>query len=92
MRYLDGHGWCQHVSVDDDGRVCVQGATAHAVLGAGRYVLVGRSFDVRWLACDAALKAQLSARWYDVPDFNDHGDTTLADIRGLFARAIDAAR
>lgn len=38
-----------------------------------------------------ALRAALPSGWISTPAFNDHPDTTHADIMALFQRAIDAA-
>lgn len=67
-----------------DGKcLCAHGALFQALSGNW-----GRSADV---VTTALWRVLPNGDWRTTPDFNDHPDTTHADIMSLFDRAIAAA-
>ena len=81
--------WGKGQYEDDRGCLCALGAIRKHHFGTA-----GDGVGFEWLgdATAVALKGALGTEWaWQVADFNDHPDTTHADVMALFNRAIAAA-
>lgn len=80
LAFLDRQGWCKGADQDSDGRVCLNGAIWLSRKGVSRQAAMWR-----------AVKAHLPKGVEGGIAYNDHPNTSLADIRALFVKAIESA-
>lgn len=88
MRVLDAHGWCQGVSHNRDGQVCLEGALAVAV--SGTPTLFGATIQ-QCGRFNAGLRALNNALGGYAHQYNDLPTTSVEDVKLLLKRTIEEA-
>ena len=78
---LRRHGWCQHAYQDNQGRMCLLGAMGESFVNCPPAEQV----------IEDIAREQFPARMpagADFVNFNDHPDTTFADVELVLEKAI----
>jgi hypothetical protein len=85
---LAAHGMCKGVIRTRDGRLCMIGALSRAVTGAGSIFLAYRD-DLARRAQAAGLRQAQTESPSPAVRFNDHPDTTQAEVEKFLLQAAD---
>lgn len=91
---LERDGWCQGISVDNEGRVCFYGAISQAILELGlsygpvERLITGVALD------ELGLKSTPSSSFRSVAvvDFNDHRDREAHEVVDLLRHSAKRLR
>lgn len=79
LDYIREHGWCKHLLENDNGQVCLFGAGRNTYAPSGYSILLSEIITTQFP--DRVDKES------SVPAFNDHPDTTQADIELVLEKA-----
>lgn len=87
----NGEHWCKHAYKTGDGSFCSYGALCESVLNDPDRFHAGSEYTKARLILATQVKLARPNWKSDIIDFNDNTETTFADVRRVFQKAINRA-